>query len=67
MKLGLLTAPLPDLSLLEIADWAAAEKFEMLEVCCWPKSAGANRRYAGITHIEVEDLSKSKAKKLLAS
>ena len=39
MKLGLLTATLPDLSLLEIADWAAAEKFEMLEVCCWPKSA----------------------------
>ena len=51
MKLGLLTAPLPELSLLEIADWAAAEKFEMLEVCCWPKSAGVNRRYAGITHI----------------
>ena len=65
MKLGLLTAPLPELSLLEIADWAAAEKFEMLEVCCWPKSAGVNRRYAGITHIEVEDLSKSEGEEIV--
>jgi hypothetical protein len=41
--------------LLEIAEWAASEKFEMLEVCCWPKSSGVNRRYADITHIELED------------
>ena len=57
MKLGLLTAPLPNVPLMEIARWAHEQRFESLEVCCWPKSADTNRRYAGITHIGVEDIS----------
>ena len=57
MKLGLLTAPLPNVPLMEIAKWAHEQRFESLEVCCWPKSADTNRRYAGITHIDVEDIS----------
>ena len=54
MKLGLLTAAFPTLTLDEIADWAAANGFETLEVACWPAGEGAARRYAGVCHIDVE-------------
>jgi sugar phosphate isomerase/epimerase len=54
MKLGLLTAALPDLSLDQVAEWAAGEGFEALEIACWPASGGERRRYAGVTHIDVE-------------
>jgi sugar phosphate isomerase/epimerase len=59
MKLGLVTAILPDLSFEEVVDYAAKVGFECLEVCCWPKGK-ATRRYAGITHINIEGLSASK-------
>lgn len=65
MKLGLLTAPLPNVPLLEIADWASKQGFEMLEVCCWPVSEGANRRYAGITHIDVDGLTKGQGQEIV--
>ena len=65
MKLGLLTAPLPNVPLLDIANWASAQGFEMLEVCCWPTSAGANRRYAGITHINVDNISQDQCDEIV--
>ena len=54
MKLGFLTAAFPDLSLEEIAAWAASEGFETLEIACWPAAGGERRRYAGVSHIDVE-------------
>jgi sugar phosphate isomerase/epimerase len=54
MKLGLLTAAFPDLTLDEVAAWAAANGFEMLELACWPAAGGERRRYAGVTHVDVE-------------
>jgi sugar phosphate isomerase/epimerase len=54
--LGLLTAAFPDLTLDEVAGWAAGEGFEMLEVACWPSSGSEKRRYAGVSHIDVENL-----------
>jgi sugar phosphate isomerase/epimerase len=54
MKLGLLTAAFPDLTLEEVATWAAEHGFETLEVACWPSSGGERRRYAGVTHIDVD-------------
>ena len=56
MKLGLLTAAFPTLTLDEIADWAAANGFETLEVACWPAGEGAARRYAGVCHIDVDNV-----------
>jgi sugar phosphate isomerase/epimerase len=53
MQLGLLTAPFPDTPLMEVADWAASEGFDALEIACWPETTGPARRYAGTTHIEV--------------
>jgi hypothetical protein len=36
MKLGMLTACLPGLSLDQIAAWAAGSGYEALEVAAWP-------------------------------
>ena len=55
MKLGLLTAALPRLSLEKVAAWSAGNGFEMLEVACWPSAGGERRRYAGASHIDVEN------------
>jgi len=52
MKLGFVSAIVPDLSLEEIVSLAAAEGYDCIEVCCWPKGK-AERRYAGVTHIDV--------------
>ncbi|HEV8489691.1 MAG TPA: sugar phosphate isomerase/epimerase [Candidatus Limnocylindrales bacterium] len=61
MRLGFLTAPLPDVPLMDVADWAASSGFESIEIACWPPSGGTARRYAGTSHIDVTDLSKSRA------
>jgi sugar phosphate isomerase/epimerase len=61
MKLGFLTAIVPDLSLEEVVAFAAACGFECLEVCCWPPGK-AERRYAGVTHIDVVGLDEARAK-----
>jgi sugar phosphate isomerase/epimerase len=53
MKLGLLTAAFPELSLEQVANWAASAGYEALEIACWPPSGGEQRRYAGVSHIDV--------------
>jgi sugar phosphate isomerase/epimerase len=55
LKLGLLTAAFPDLTLEEVAQWAHENGFEALEIACWPSSGGERRRYAGVSHINVDD------------
>lgn len=59
MKLGLNSAILGDLSFEELVDFAAENNLECLEVCCWPKGK-AERRYAGVSHIDVSELSEEK-------
>ena len=66
MKLGFLTAPLPDLPLMDIADWAAESGFESIEIACWPPSGGVKRKYAGTSHIDVTDLSEERAGEIRA-
>lgn len=65
MKLGLLTAAFPDTPLTEVADWAAANGFSVLEVACWPRAEGPTRRYAGVSHIDCADLSDDQAKDIV--
>jgi sugar phosphate isomerase/epimerase len=64
MKLGLFTAIFPGKSLEEIAAWAAGNGFEALEIACWPVGK-ADRRYAGVTTIDVASFSKDDARKTL--
>jgi sugar phosphate isomerase/epimerase len=65
MRLGFLTAPLPETPLMEVAAWAGANGFESLEIACWPRATGAARRYAGTSHIDVTDLSESRATEIV--
>ncbi len=60
MKLGFVTAVLPDLSLEEVVSVAAAEGYSCVEVMCWPPGK-ADRRYAGVTHIDVVGLDEARA------
>ena len=66
MKLGILTAPFPDTTLADVAEWAGANAFESLEIACWPRSTGPSRRYAGTSHIDVGDLSAARASEIVA-
>ena len=54
MKLGFVSAILPDLSLDEVFQVAKVEGFDCVELMCWPKGK-ADRRYAGVTHVDVSD------------
>ena len=53
MKFGLLTAILDGWSFEEAVDTAAEMGFKCLEVACWP-AGKAERRYAGVSHIDAE-------------
>ena len=60
MKLGFVSAILPDLSLSEVVAFAASSGYRCVELMCWPPSQ-AERRYAGITHIDVTDFDPTQA------
>jgi sugar phosphate isomerase/epimerase len=66
VKLGLLTAAFPDLTLEQVAAWSAASGFEMLEVACWPAAGGERRRYAGVTHLDVDSFDPDSVHGMLA-
>ena len=55
MKLGLLSAILAGKSFRQAVDLCAQIGFESMETACWPKQA-ATRRYAGVTHLDVDAL-----------
>jgi sugar phosphate isomerase/epimerase len=60
MKLGFVSAILPDLSLSEVARFAAKTGYTCVELMCWPVSK-AERRYAGVTHVDATDFTSAKA------
>lgn len=63
MNLGFLTAALPNSALEQVAQWGAENGFQAIEIACWPREK-ATRRYAGVSHMDVNDLDKSKAKEI---
>ena len=60
MRLGFVSAILADLTLGEVLAFAADEGFACVELMCWPPG-GADRRYAGVTHVDVTNLSDQEA------
>jgi sugar phosphate isomerase/epimerase len=66
MRLGFMTAILPELSLDEVFAFAAAEGFVCVEAMCWPVGT-ADRKYAGVTHVDVTDFTQAKADAVLAA
>jgi sugar phosphate isomerase/epimerase len=63
MKLGFVSAILPELSLEEVVRFAAAEGFDCVELMCWPRGK-AERRYAGVTHLDVSELGREDAERV---
>ncbi len=55
MQLGFVSAILPECSLEEVLKIARDEGFSCVELMCWPVGK-AERRYAGVTHIDVTRL-----------
>ena len=53
MKLGFLSAILDGWTYEEMMDVAHDMGFQCVEVACWPKGK-AERRYAGVSHIDAE-------------
>ncbi|HSD66614.1 MAG TPA: sugar phosphate isomerase/epimerase family protein [Vicinamibacteria bacterium] len=65
MKLGFVSAILPELGLEETLAFASAEGFECVELMCWPKGK-AERRYAGVTHVDAATLDERGADRVRA-
>lgn len=65
MQLGFVSAILPDLTLEEVFAFAAETGYDCVELMCWPKGK-AERRYAGVTHLDVSDFSENDAAATLA-
>ncbi len=65
MQLGFNTAILADQSFEAVVGFAAEAGFDCVEVMCWPVGK-AERRYAGVTHIDVSELKKADAARINA-
>ena len=56
MKLGFVSAILPEYTLEQVLSFAHEAGFSSVELMCWPPGK-SERRYAGVTHIDATDLS----------
>lgn len=63
MRLGYVTAILPEWTLEQHLTFAADEGFDSIEVMCWP-AGKAERRYAGVTHIDVTHFTAGDAERI---
>ncbi len=63
MQLGFVSAIVPELSLDQVLDLASTIGYQTVEVMCWPPSK-ADRRYAGITHLNVLELDESSVRRI---
>jgi sugar phosphate isomerase/epimerase len=66
LKLGFVSAILADFGLEHVLKFASHNGFHCVELMCWPAESGDTRRYAGVSHINVDKLDTSYIKKLLA-
>ena len=65
MKLGLVSAILDGWNFDEMLQTVSSMGFSCVEIACWP-AGKAERRYAGVSHIDVENLTDEKAEEILA-
>ena len=59
MKFGLLSAIFAEYTFEQVIDFAADKGLNCVELACWPKGK-AQRRYAGVTHVDVDALDSEK-------
>ncbi len=65
MKLGFVSAILPDLDLDHVLSFARESGFATVEAMCWPVGR-AERRYAGVTHIDASHFGRAEADAVMA-
>jgi len=65
MRPGFVSAILPERDLDQVLTFARAEGFACVEAMCWPVGK-AERKYAGVTHIDVTDFTQAQADDVLA-
>lgn len=65
MQLGFVSAILPEVPLEELFKIASSIGYKYVEVMCWPPSK-AERRYAGVTHIDVLGLDEARISQIKA-
>lgn len=65
MKLGFVSAILPELSLREVLSFARQHRFACVEAMCWPVGR-AERKFAGVTHVDVLDLTPARVDEIHA-
>ena len=63
IKLGFLSVILGELSFEEVIEFAAGSGFACVEIPCWP-AGKAERKYAGVSHIDVAGLTDKKAEEI---
>ena len=63
MKLGFVSAILGEQTFEKVISFAAQTGYSCVEIMCWPVGK-AERRYAGVTHIDVGDLSKKRIEEI---
>lgn len=63
MKLGFVSAILAEYTFEQVVDFASENKIACVEMASWPKGK-AERRYAGVTHVDSETIDKAKAEKI---
>jgi sugar phosphate isomerase/epimerase len=63
MKLGFVSAILPEYTLEQVLSFAHQAGFSSVELMCWPPGK-SERRYAGVTHIDVTNLSMDAMEKI---
>lgn len=59
LDLGFVSAILAEKTFEEVIDFASENNFKCVEMMCWPKGK-AERRYAGVTHVNVDELNEQK-------
>jgi sugar phosphate isomerase/epimerase len=65
MQLGFVSAALAEQSLADVLAFAARERFSAVELLCWPVGR-AERRVAGVTHVDVTSLTPERADEIRA-
>lgn len=60
MKLGFVSAILPELTLPQVLAFARDEGFSCVEAMCWPVGK-AERKFAGVTHVNVNGFTAARA------
>ncbi len=63
MKLGFVSAVVADLDLKSTLSLAGELGYQCVELLCWPKGK-AERRYAGVTHVDVTDFGSPQVKEV---